>query len=357
MSVSSPPSIPVICDRCRHTGFAGDADFTHLGDLLEFEPVPRKNKRADGWTPERQRAFIAALSATGSKRQSAMAVGMAPFGVDQLLKSEGSDSFKAAFDRAIAIAQANGSMKIAQGVADAAARNAAMTPPSRLRGLPAPDDWDEDEPDMDLDEKLELIQRLAQKFLRKVVAEREARLAGELVAADFYLRQVTALEVIFDLLTEGGGGMDAWDHLKSLQRGGHTLAQIVDTPFARYLDDKRREYWSASGDPMRPVAFREEFLLDHGDHRTAVDQNAFGACTTPARGYSAEQWAAMDYDAQRAARRAQFDEDAEAQIRWEQQAHAEFEQRQQRSSLSRSDGEGDRPRAGGDGGGAKGDQQ
>ena len=129
-------SIPVICDRCRSTGFAGEADFSHLGDLLEFEPVPRKTQRADGWSPDKQRAFIAALSATGSKRQAAKAVGMAAYGVDQMLKSEGNESFKAAYDRAMAIAARNGSMKIAQGVADAAARNAQLTPPSRLRGAP-----------------------------------------------------------------------------------------------------------------------------------------------------------------------------------------------------------------------------
>lgn len=131
-------SIPVICDRCRSTGFSGEADFSHLGDLLDFTPVERKTKRADGWTPEKQRAFIAALSATGSKRKAAQAIGMAAFGVDQLLKADGSDSFKAAVDRAMAIAAQHGSMKIAQGVADAAARNAQLTPPSRLRGLPAP---------------------------------------------------------------------------------------------------------------------------------------------------------------------------------------------------------------------------
>ena len=138
-------SIPVICDRCRSTGTAGEGDFSHLGDLLDFTPVPRKTTRVDGWNEERQRAFIAALSATGSKRQAAQSIGMAAFGVDQLLKAEGNESFKAAFDRAMAIAAQNGSMKIAQGVADAAARNSvlahgratsALTPPSRLRGMP-----------------------------------------------------------------------------------------------------------------------------------------------------------------------------------------------------------------------------
>ena len=39
----------------------------------------------------------------------------------------------------LAIAARNGSLKLAQGVADAAARNAQLTPPSRLRGhLPEP---------------------------------------------------------------------------------------------------------------------------------------------------------------------------------------------------------------------------
>ena len=80
-------TIPVICDRCRSTGFSGEGDFSHLGDLLDFTPVPRKIDRADGWTAERQRAFIAALSATGSKRQAAQAIGMAAFGIDQLLKA------------------------------------------------------------------------------------------------------------------------------------------------------------------------------------------------------------------------------------------------------------------------------
>ena len=122
-------SIPVICDRCRSTGIAGESDFTHLGDLLEFTPVPHKKERVDGWSAERQRAFIAAVSATGSKRRAAQLIGMAPFGVDQMLKAEGNDSFKAAYERAMAIAAQNGSMKIAQGVADAAARNAQLAAP------------------------------------------------------------------------------------------------------------------------------------------------------------------------------------------------------------------------------------
>lgn len=57
---------------------------------------------------------------------------MAAYGVEQMLKAQGSDSFKAAVERALAIAAQHGSMKIAQGVADAAARKAQLVPPSRL---------------------------------------------------------------------------------------------------------------------------------------------------------------------------------------------------------------------------------
>ena len=66
------PPIPVICDRCRAEGFGNAEEFADFGDLLDFEPVPRR-PRADGWTPEVQRAFIAALAVTGSDRQAARA--------------------------------------------------------------------------------------------------------------------------------------------------------------------------------------------------------------------------------------------------------------------------------------------
>jgi len=79
--------LPVICDCCRAEAIAGEAYFESLGDLLDFDPVPRKTKRSDGWTPEVQRGFIAALAATGSASGAARAVGKAQFGADQLRKA------------------------------------------------------------------------------------------------------------------------------------------------------------------------------------------------------------------------------------------------------------------------------
>jgi len=321
-------SIPVICDRCRATGVSGEADFSHLGDLLEFDPVPRKTQRADGWTQERQRAFIAALSATGSKRMAAIAIGMAPYGVDQLLKAEGNDSFKAAFDRAIAIARANGSLKIAQGVADAAARNAQLAPPpSRLRGYRALPD-----PDMSDDHKWDLIHMVGIKFMKKVAAERRARLGGEIVAADFYLRQVTVMEVMLDLLSTDFG-FDAQSVLRQLRRGDHSLAEIASTWLSDWMDRSRRLWWQQEGEPERPPHPDTRFLKrrkhDDGDYATEFDKHPTGKCSEPAYGYTTEQWTALTNKEQWAARERLFAQDAEDQRSWEAAAHREYESRRE----------------------------
>src|SRR3954452_1525063 len=93
--------IPVVCDRCRAEGLAGEDPFEAFGALLDFEPVPRRMNRADGWDAEVQRAYIAALSLTGSDRAAARAVGKAAFGIKQLLNSPGSEGFAAAREEAM----------------------------------------------------------------------------------------------------------------------------------------------------------------------------------------------------------------------------------------------------------------
>jgi hypothetical protein len=76
------PQIHITCDRCRAEGRAGTGEFADLQDLLAFTPVPRRFHRADGWSPERQQAFILALAATGSQRQAAHAIGMSAYGAE-----------------------------------------------------------------------------------------------------------------------------------------------------------------------------------------------------------------------------------------------------------------------------------
>jgi hypothetical protein len=68
---------------------------------IPFTPVPRLRARRRGWSRERQKAFIFALSRCGSVARAARAVGMSPRSAYALLDAPGADSFADAWDRAI----------------------------------------------------------------------------------------------------------------------------------------------------------------------------------------------------------------------------------------------------------------
>ncbi|WP_288986726.1 hypothetical protein [uncultured Sphingopyxis sp.] len=68
--------------------------------LPDFTPVPRKY-RHDGWTPERQRAFIAALADTGSVSRAAGQVNMAQANCYTLRRAPGAESFRRAWEAAL----------------------------------------------------------------------------------------------------------------------------------------------------------------------------------------------------------------------------------------------------------------
>ena len=71
------------------------------GSCLAFTPVEQQRHRADGWTPETQASFIRALEAMGSVGQASKAVGMGRRSAYRLRERPGSDSFAAAWDRAL----------------------------------------------------------------------------------------------------------------------------------------------------------------------------------------------------------------------------------------------------------------
>ncbi len=85
--------------------FADLAADPEIAPLLDFVPVPRQTRRANGWTDDLQRMFIAWLALYGSPGMACDELGMARSGVDKLFKSRGSDSFREAWAAAIAIAQ------------------------------------------------------------------------------------------------------------------------------------------------------------------------------------------------------------------------------------------------------------
>jgi len=68
---------------------------------IDFTPVPRKRRRRDGWTDQRQRDFIFALGQCGSVSAAARHVGMSSRSAYRLLDSEGAIDFGRAWDEAI----------------------------------------------------------------------------------------------------------------------------------------------------------------------------------------------------------------------------------------------------------------
>ncbi|MBV9840184.1 MAG: hypothetical protein JOY99_01395 [Sphingomonadaceae bacterium] len=74
-----------------------------LADAPEFEAVPSRTNRHDGWTYERQRAFIAGLAETGCVDRAARRIGMTAVGAYRLRKLPGAEGFAAAWAEAQAL--------------------------------------------------------------------------------------------------------------------------------------------------------------------------------------------------------------------------------------------------------------
>jgi hypothetical protein len=74
-------------------------------DLTDFTPVPLLRKRANGWSAERQRRFILALSVMGAVGPAARAVGMGRASAYRLRERDGAESFAEAWDIALAVGE------------------------------------------------------------------------------------------------------------------------------------------------------------------------------------------------------------------------------------------------------------
>ena len=74
---------------------------TDDADPLDFMPVPSGRGRHDGWTPERQRRFIAELANHGGVSAAARSVGMTPQTANRLRRRAGAESFARAWDAAL----------------------------------------------------------------------------------------------------------------------------------------------------------------------------------------------------------------------------------------------------------------
>ncbi len=105
-------------------GTAGDEAFAGIPDILAFEPVPRR-ARSDGWKPEHQRAFNAALAITGSPRAAARTIGKHEFGAQTLRKARGGRSFAEAWDAAMDLAREREFERVRESLGELAGDTAA----------------------------------------------------------------------------------------------------------------------------------------------------------------------------------------------------------------------------------------
>jgi hypothetical protein len=197
-----------------------------IAALLDFAPVERKCERSGGWSADNQRSYIAGLARTGNVEQAADALGLTGNGAYQLRKKPDAAEFKAAWKAAVALH----------------ARRSGRAPP-RHASRPAPS---APEPASEEAAWEAFADSILVKYLLKLNQERRARLAGRVIEADFYVRQLTWLEVALDC------GGNAYKLIKELKRGGRHAGEIVATPMSVLLDDIRRAYWKEEGGPERP---------------------------------------------------------------------------------------------------------
>ena len=83
----------------NHTPFAPEAATDEPASHAPFEPVPVRPRR-DGWTPEKQRAFIEALADTGLVREAAARVGMTEQSASRLRRRADARAFDIAWEAA-----------------------------------------------------------------------------------------------------------------------------------------------------------------------------------------------------------------------------------------------------------------
>ena len=88
--------------------------------LLDFEPVPRKTKKEDGWTADLQRLFIARLAVHGSPGKACNELGKYRSGIDKVFRSKDAEGFRDAWEAAVELAERRRVEEVAAGQASTA---------------------------------------------------------------------------------------------------------------------------------------------------------------------------------------------------------------------------------------------
>jgi hypothetical protein len=129
MSESSAAAAPESGDIPTFDALAADRE---IAALLEFEPVPRKVRRPDGWTPDLQRRFIALLAALGTPQRAAAAMRKRVSGIEIVYGDDEKGEFRASWEAAVALAAGASSRELAPGL-DRPRRHTGASPRPRNR--------------------------------------------------------------------------------------------------------------------------------------------------------------------------------------------------------------------------------
>lgn len=259
-----------------------------LPPIRSFTPVGRRY-RHDGWTAERQRAFIHALAETGSVTHAAARINMAKEGAYQLRLAPDAASFRAAWAAALdygvqyladlAIDRARDGMpvpifhngeqvgekrqydnrllqfvlrhhmpdrygaQIGGGTRSKATieREAAENCPSCRAAREAR----EEAKSADTDDRW--LDDLFRRYMLKAKQEFQERRAGRWYAADFYLRQLTHIELALDM------GGRAGDLLEQFTTNPDPDGGILHaSPLSQVLAKRRAAMWEALGGSPHP---------------------------------------------------------------------------------------------------------
>lgn len=280
-------------------------DDPEIAALLTFTPVERKNKRHDGWSPAHQRGFVAWLAASGNVDKAAQAVGRTQSGAWTVRNSLGAEGFSDAWEAALALFHARRRAGKREELAAPPAgqrhtlRHARETREAQVFRGATP--FAGNEPDLDDAERNEIFEEILTRYLQKLKAERQARLEGRIVEADFYVRQLTFIELVLDL----GGRMQ--EALAGLGSFSCEALGVSATPGSTLLERARRAIWEEKGEADRPPPAP----LGKHDDRAATGRDTYD----PERDGDYKTWQLRRKEQQRLA--------AEAQEAWERRGRAE----------------------------------
>lgn len=250
--------------------------------IPDFTPVARKY-RHDGWTPERQRAFIQALAATGSVTAAANRINMSSEGAYVLRHQPGAEGFAAAWAAALdhgvqhltdlAIDRATHGTPVpvfwkGEQVGERRRYNdrllmfilkhhipgqyggTALPPPRSLEQIaqdaadncPVCKEREEQQQQALKDFPAKWLTELFERYRGKIQMERRYRLSGQIIAADFTLRQLTHIELMMSMGGRSTDMLDLWSTEDGKRANFHN--EIFADPISATLDDIRQKVWA-----------------------------------------------------------------------------------------------------------------